>query len=126
MQTSHPALIVSIHDVSPLTREAVAEMLGDLDAIGIRKTSLLVIPNHHHKAPILEDDGFCRWLRETEAKGHEIVLHGYYHQRPKSEGEWTKNLVTEHYTAGEGEFYDLAEIEAAWRLDKAREEFARA
>ncbi len=126
MQTSPPALIVSIHDVSPLTRDRVEEMLGDLSAIGVPRTSLLVIPNHHHKAPMNEDPGFCRWLGETARIGHEIVLHGYYHKRPNQGGEWAKKLVTEHYTAGEGEFFDLSEMEAAWRLEKAQAEFAAA
>lgn len=124
MQTSHPALIVSIHDVSPLTWDRVGEMLGDLAAAGVPKTSLLVIPNHHHKAPMNEDAGFCRWLAETERAGHEIVLHGYYHRRPAQGGEWTETLITEYYTAGEGEFFDLSEMEAAWRLEKAKTEFA--
>lgn len=126
MQTSHPALIVSIHDVSPLTWNRVGEMLGDLSAAGVARTSLLVIPNHHHKAPMNEDAGFCRWLGEVERAGHEIVLHGYYHQRPSRGGEWAKTLVTEYYTAGEGEFFDLSEMEAAWRLEKAQTEFAAA
>lgn len=124
MQTSHPALIVSIHDVSPLTKATVARMLQDLAEAGVSKTSLLVIPNHHHKAPILEDAGFCRWLAEEEAKGHEIVLHGYFHKRPPTPSGWMKKLVTEHYTAGEGEFFDLTREEARKRLDQAGEEFA--
>jgi predicted deacetylase len=101
-------------------------MLGDLSAAGVTRTSLLVIPNHHHKAPMNEDAGFCRWLGETERAGHEIVLHGYYHKRPSQGGKWAETLVTEYYTAGEGEFFDLSELEAAWRLEKAKTEFAAA
>lgn len=123
MQTSRPALVISIHDVSPLTRARVEAMLADLLALGAGRTSLLVIPNHHHKAPMLEDAGYCRWLAETAARGHEVVLHGYYHLRPKGAGS---NLVTEHYTAGEGEFYDLTEDEARQRLGRGLEDFRRA
>ena len=43
-------------------------------------------------------------------------MHGYFHQRPASPGGWRQRLITEHYTAGEGEFYDLTEGEAACRL----------
>lgn len=125
MQTPRPVLVVSIHDVSPLTRDRVAEMLGDLSSLGVKKTSLLVIPNHHHRAPILEDGGFCRWLGEAGSDGHEIVLHGYFHKRP-SEGELRHRFVTEYYTAGEGEFYDLTEGEAAERLQKGLAEFKSA
>lgn len=100
-------------------------MLADLEAAGVGRTSLLVIPNHHHRAPLAEDPGFQAGLRDLAAVGHEIVLHGYYHQRPAS-GQWKTRIVTECYTAGEGEFYDLPEREAAGRLEKALQEFAAA
>jgi predicted deacetylase len=103
----------------------VVEILDDLAAAGVSRTSLLVIPNHHHKAPMLEDAGFCRWLGEMAVLGHEVVLHGYYHQRPVG-GEWRHRVVTEYYTAGEGEFFDLTEMEADWRLRKGLEEFSEA
>lgn len=126
MQTSRPALIVSLHDVSPLTRDRIQTMLADLKALRVDRTSLLVIPNHHHKAPMLEDAGYCRWLGEVAGKGHEIVLHGYFHKRPPNHGGWARNLLTEHYTAGEGEFYDLSENDAGRRLEKGLQEFGRA
>jgi len=126
MQTSRPALIVSIHDVSPLTREAVDAMLRDLAEVGVKRTSLLVIPNHHHKAPLAEDADFCDWLRNWQRNGQEIVLHGYFHKRPSRDGGWAKRLITEHYTDGEGEFFDLSHSEAAARLEKAKGEFAAA
>ncbi|MFZ4682521.1 MAG: DUF2334 domain-containing protein [Terrimicrobiaceae bacterium] len=125
MQTPRPVLVVSIHDVSPLTQKRVADMLADLADLGVDRTSLLVIPDHHHKAPILEDAGFCSWLRETADRGHEVVLHGYYHLRPKG-GGLRGALTTEVYTAGEGEFYDLSEEEAAARLEKGLREFQTA
>ncbi len=123
MQTPRPVLVVSIHDVSPLTWRRVADMLCDLTAAGVAQTSLLVIPNHHQKAPMLEDTGFCRWLGETAELGHEIVLHGYYHLRP-SGGGICGRFMTEFYTAGEGEFYDLPKTAAAERLETAKREFA--
>lgn len=126
MQTSRPALIVSIHDVSPLTRETVDGMLRDLAETGVKRTSLLVIPNHHHKAPLAEDPAFCEWLRDWQCNGQEVVLHGYFHKRPSRPGEGARSLITEHYTAGEGEFFDLSEPEATLRLEKAKAEFAAA
>ena len=123
MQTLLPTLVVSIHDVSPLTRKRIAEMLDDLKEAGVDKTSLLVIPNHHHKAPITTDPGFCAWVRGLADGGHEVVLHGYFHQRPRG-GGLGASLVTEHYTAGEGEYYDLSETEAETRLERAMGEFA--
>jgi len=114
------AFAVSIHDVSPLTRETVDVMLADLREAGAGTVSLLVVPDHHRKAPIEHDAGFLDWLRAREQEGHEVVLHGFYHLR-ESGGGLAKRLVTEHYTAGEGEFYDLGYDEARRRLARGRE-----
>ncbi|HEU4639621.1 MAG TPA: DUF2334 domain-containing protein, partial [Candidatus Binatia bacterium] len=75
MQTPPPALVVSIHDVSPLTRRRVLGMLADVTAVGVDCVALLVIPNHHSKAPLRENPEFCDWLRSS-AERHEVVLHG--------------------------------------------------
>ena len=123
MQTPRRALVVSIHDVSPLTREMVTQILHDLTKAGVDRVPLLVIPNHHRMAPIREDAVFCKWLT-TAAQRHEVVLHGYFHMRPGGVRGWWDTVVTEHYTAGEGEFYDLPEGEASSRLEKAKRDFA--
>ena len=114
------AFAVSIHDVSPLTRETVDAMLADLREAGAGAVSLLVVPDHHHKAPIDRDAGFLDWLRAREREGHEIVLHGFFHRR-ESGGGLAKRFITEHYTAGEGEFYDLDYEEARRRLARGRD-----
>jgi predicted deacetylase len=123
MQTS--ALIVSLHDVSPLTRERSAKILADLADIGVEHISLLVIPDHHHRAPVLGNAGFRDWLQARSADGHEIVAHGFYHMRPQKSGESAlTQAITKSYTAGEGEFFDLTELEARKLLQKGREVFA--
>jgi len=88
-------------------------MLEDLAVEGVPVTSLLVIPDHHHKGRIDHDPAFGEWLRKTVGGGHEAVLHGFYHLRPAKEGEGMgTRLITRSYTAGEGEFYDLSREEA--------------
>lgn len=114
------ALAVSVHDVSPATREASDAMLRDLAAAGIGATSLLVVPDHHHRGAAGDDAKFLAWLRDREAAGHEVVLHGFYHLREEREADGWRRLVTEHYTAGEGEFYDLDYEEARRRLRAGR------
>lgn len=111
---------LSIHDVSPLTRRTVETMLGDLRAAGAGVVSLLVVPDHHRKAPVDRDRDFLDWLHRLEAEGHEVVLHGFYHLRAPR-GSFATRLVTEHYTAGEGEFYDLDYAEARRRMGRGRE-----
>ena len=116
------ALAVSVHDVSPLTRAVTETMLRDLAEAGVGVTSLLVVPDHHHRANVDKDPEFLAWLREKQGAGHEIVLHGFYHRRAPREGDSTgRKLITEHYTAGEGEFYDIGYEEARERMEDGRE-----
>lgn len=120
------ALVVSLHDVSPLTRDVFTSMLRELADVGVTKTSLLVIPNHHHRGHMLEDAGFCRWVEGLAKAGHEVVVHGYYHQRsPRGDETAKQRWVTNVYTMGEGEFYDLSEEEAAELLARAKADFSK-
>jgi len=70
---------ISIHDVSPAWREEVEAALSLCDAIGARP-ALLVVPDFHGRAPLLQDAFFCSRLRELQARGHEIYLHGFFHR----------------------------------------------
>jgi predicted deacetylase len=96
-------------------------MLEDLASAGVPVTSLLVIPDHHHRGRIDQDSVFASWLREQISGGHEAVLHGYHHLRPSKPGEdVTTRLITRHYTAGEGEFHDLSHEEASELLKRGK------
>jgi hypothetical protein len=118
------ALVVSLHDVSPMTRADCAAILAELQSLGVPTVSLLVIPDHHHKGHMLADAEFGPWLREQAAAGHEIVIHGYYHQRARRDGESLQaKATTRFYTADEGEFYDLDRAAATALVTKARAEF---
>ena len=120
------SLVVSLHDVSPLTRPVFEPMLAELRELGVGRCSLLVIPDHHHRGHMLADAGFCRWLEGSARQGHEIVAHGYYHQRAARPAEtWRQRWMTRVYTKGEGEFYDLSKGEAAELLARAQADFAK-
>jgi len=124
--SSSRSLVVSIHDVSPLTREATERILGELAELGVRRVSLLVIPDHHCKGNLLDDPEFCTWLRGRAAAGDEVVIHGYFHRRDQRAGETFKEkLTTRYYTAGEGEFYDIAGADALRVISLARQEFRK-
>jgi len=117
-------VVVSIHDVAPTTQSIVTKVLAGLAQKGIHHCSLLVVPNYHHRGASAEDHEFVTWLRHLEAGGHEIVIHGYFHQRPRQAREsFLQQFVTRVYTQGEGEFYDLDYDEAFRRIKAAREEF---
>ncbi len=99
-------------------------MLGQLAELGVPRCSLLVIPDHHRRGHFLADAECAAWLRAQAAAGHELVMHGYHHQRARRDGEsvgakWTTRI----YTADEGEFYDLDRVAATALVAKAREDF---
>lgn len=75
----------------------------------------------------MEDRDFVQWLRDLEAAGHEIVIHGYFHHRPRRSDETLQlKMVTRSYTSDEGEFYDLGYADAWERITRAQKEFAAA
>ena len=120
-------LVVSIHDVAPATHSVVSQIISELAQKGIHHCSLLVVPNYHHQGASMQDREFVSWLRHLEAGGHEIVIHGYFHERTKAARESVADkLVTRLYTQGEGEFYDLSYDEAFRRITTARDEFLAA
>jgi hypothetical protein len=119
------ALIVSIHDVAPLTRARVEPILQEMTQAGATPCSLLVVPDYHRQGRSLGDPGFVSWLRNLEADGHEIVVHGFYHQRMRPKTETTRQkILTRIYTADEGEFYDLGYDGARALLREAQVEFS--
>ncbi len=117
-------LVVSVHDVAPATQAVCDKMISELTQKGVRHCSLLIVPNYHHHGASMQDRQFVSWLRDLEAQGHEMVIHGYFHQRPKAARETLSDkFVTRLYTQGEGEFYDLDYAEALRRIKTARNEF---
>ena len=75
----------------------------------------------------MKDRQFVSWLRDLEARGHEIVIHGYFHERPARRDETLRDkFITQLYTRSEGEFYDMDYDEAFRRIKTARDEFSAA
>jgi predicted deacetylase len=121
---SKGSLVVSVHDIAPSTRATAEKMIAELSRRGAAATSLLVVPNYHHGGSVLADRELAIWLRELEGRGHEIVIHGYFHDRPRRANETLREkFLTRFYTDDEGEFFDLAYDEARKRIERAREEF---
>ncbi len=122
---SKGSLVVSIHDIAPATRETAEKIVSELSRRGVTSFSLLVIPNYHRAGSFSADRELGIWLREIEGRGNEIVIHGYFHERPRrAEENLREKFIARVYTNGEGEFYDLDYDEAFRRISRAREEFA--
>jgi predicted deacetylase len=117
-------IVVSLHDVAPSTQQITDTIISELARHGVRVSSLLVVPDYHHEGLFAKDRQFISWLRGLEADGHEIVIHGYFHERPPRAKETLRDkFLTRFYTQHEGEFYDLGYDEALRRIASARDEF---
>lgn len=119
---------VSIHDVSPAWEPEVETALEMAHARGVRP-ALLVVPDFHGRAKLCDHPAFAARLRELEADGHEIYLHGYYHQSrafgaPRQGGAESGAAARARWlfrqkivSGGEAEFADVTPEEARERLD---------
>lgn len=122
--TVQRTLVVSIHDVAPSTRAKVEKILAKLEGRGVHACSLLVVPDYHRQGRSLAEPGFRSWLHELAANGHEIVIHGFFHQRVRRKDENNRaKIVTRIYTADEGEFFDLGYDQALRLIQNALEDF---
>jgi predicted deacetylase len=117
-------MVVSLHDVAPSTQQIANTIISELARHGVNVCSLLVVPDYHHQGLSTRDQQFVSWLRGLEADGHEVAIHGYFHERPcRAKESLHDKFLTRFYTQQEGEFYDLDYDEALSRITKARDEF---
>jgi predicted deacetylase len=124
MSGAGKTLVVSLHDAHPGSADAIQRQIDFLGAYGIKAASILVVPDFHHGAPVAKNAGFCEGVSRWQDSGHEIVLHGYYHDRRESPRETLATLFwTRLYTSREAEFLDLPHEEARIRLRRGRELF---
>src|SRR5438552_8267964 len=116
-------IVVSLHDIAPSNQQVANTIILELTHRGVRTCSLLVVPDYHRQGLFTKDKQFVSWLRDLEADGHEIVIHGYFHERPHRAKESLRDkFLTRFYTQNEGEFYDLGYDEALRRIVAARDE----
>ncbi len=133
---------VSIHDVSPAWEREVELALEMTRDAGVR-AALLVVPNFHGRAPLSEHPRFAERLRQLQAEGHEIYLHGYFHRagrafdlgappvRSEPSGASLSARVRHAFaqkvvSAGEAEFSDVSPEQAVERLTHGEQMLADA
>jgi predicted deacetylase len=115
------SLIVSLHDAHPGSHEQIAGQVNFLAGYGIIRSSILVVPEFHHQRASGDDAAFCASVAAWQQIGHELVLHGYYHDRRESPRETLATLFwTRLYTNREAEFLDLPLSTARERLERGR------
>lgn len=119
-------LVASIHDICPRTFDLCRRLVDDLDRLGVRPCSLLVIPCDGGRR-LTDHPALCAWLAQRAAAGDEIVQHGWLHHRldqPPPRGG--ARLLDALLARGAGEFLDLPGDQAARRLADGRAELAAA
>jgi predicted deacetylase len=123
--TASKSLIVSLHDAHPGSAAQIAEQVAFLAERGATRSSILVVPEFHHTGSLATNPAFCDTVSGWQSGGHEIVLHGYFHDRQGSPRETLSTLFwTRLYTNREAEFLDLPRETAKARIEKGRALFA--
>jgi predicted deacetylase len=108
---------VAIHDVSPATWPECRQLLSMLDGAGARPLTLLVVPDYHHRAPVLADRAFQRAVEARLALGDEAVLHGMFHVDDEPPPRTLRGFIERRLlTRSEGEFAVLSTEAATWRI----------
>ena len=121
MSSASKSLIVSLHDAHPGSHAQIAEQVAFLAGYGVKCSSILVVPEFHHEGSVERDKSFCETVSGWQATGHELVLHGFFHDRKEAPRENLATLFwTRLYTNREAEFLDLPRETARQRLEKGR------
>jgi uncharacterized protein len=119
-------LVTALHDVAPRTLDACRAIAARLDSTGVAPLALLVVPAFHGDPPFGRDSDTARWLRARQARGDEVVLHGYRHLADRAPRPLGDRLRARLLSAGEGEFLALGEAEASARLSAGLDALAAA
>ena len=114
------SLLLSIHDVSPLTLSECEQAVALLAELGVGASSLtvLAIPNHEGSAPIDAHPPTIEFLRRLDEGGARLVMHGLTHRmRGRA---WTPlGFFRAHlFARGQGEFHTSDAEEANRMLDE--------
>jgi predicted deacetylase len=123
-----PALLVSIHDVSPLTLDASrrAVALMESEGVPVRALTLLVIPRHEDRAPLDWHGPTRDWLRKLADSGATLAMHGFTHRMEGRVGNPWRWALARGFARGQGEFALSDRGDFARRLEASRAIFRRA
>lgn len=123
-----PALLVSIHDVSPLTLEACQRAVALMKAEGLpaRALTLLVIPRHEGRVPLDRHGPTRDWLRMLADSGAGMAMHGLTHRMEGRVRNPWRCALAKGFARGQGEFLLSDRNDFARRLDASRAIFRRA
>jgi predicted deacetylase len=115
-----PALLVSLHDVSPLTIEDCRRAVEMLRALGVgaAELTLFVIPHHEGLTTIDAHAPTIEFLRALADAGACLAMHGLTHRMP-GRAFSPAGIVRAHiFARGQGELYKSDAADAQRRLDE--------
>lgn len=122
-------VIVSLHDVAPPFEAAIRQQIELLEAIGVRRLVLKVVPNWHGAYPLQDAPTLVALLRAQHEAGNQLVLHGYEHRPYRSrsfQGLWLSRLRARLFAAHAAEFLTLSADEAEATLRRGLASFEQA
>ena len=107
-----PALLVSLHDVTPAHAARLARAEQLLSALGVGEVAYFYVPDFHGIAPAHDDPAFGAWCRAPRPFRVRWFLHGYYHQerteeRARSRPTLVASFKRTFLTNGEAEFLSI-------------------
>ena len=123
-----PWLVVSVHDVAPVTAAATRRWASALADTGV-PLPFLVIPGPWRGASFGRDgdgDGsdLATWLRSRQDGGDEISVHGWCH-RADVPGRWPRKAIGAMVARGAAELWGLDRRATADRTARGLEVLAR-
>lgn len=112
--------------MAPTTLDDVRWLTDRLDALGIRRRVLMAIPAEDG-AELDPDSPTAALLRDEQARGNEIVLHGYTHRTAgELRGSGWDTFRARTFAPRDAEFLSIDAGEARRRLEQGRAVLERA
>lgn len=115
-----PTLLVSLHDVSPLTVEDCRRAIDLLAAAGVGAAALtvFVIPHHEGVTTIDADAPTVAFLRGLADAGACLAMHGLTHRMPGRAFSPAGIIRAHVFARGQGELYKSDGADTQRRLDE--------
>jgi predicted deacetylase len=127
-QAQAPALLVSLHDVSPLTVDECAAAIAMLRELGVGAEALTVfaIPHHEGRTTLDAHAPTVAFLRGLADAGACLAMHGLTHRMP-GRAFSPAGIVRAHiFARGQGELYKSDAADTQRRLDEGAAVLRRA
>jgi predicted deacetylase len=106
--------------VAPTTLDDVRWLIARLDALGVQRRVLMAIPAQDN-VELDPDSPTAELLRDEQARGSEIVLHGYTHRTAGTfRGSGWDTFRARTFAPRDAEFLSIDPGEARSRLERGR------